>query len=273
MSVVYALVARQQHVLCEHTEGASSGNFPTVTRAVLRHLADQESSCTSVPSRSVFPYNEFNFFFLHDDGLTYLCMAEERVHANVAFLMLTDMKDRFVTKYGTKGKTAIAYAMSPFASEIRELMKKYDNYKIETPLSQLRQKMEHVKIVMIENVNQLMERGEKIDLLVVRTDKLRQESARYQRVTKEVRRMYCWENLKYMVILFLCVCLLLFIITFMVCGIDFSSCGRRIGEKAKGMIDHQIDNLDKFKHDAVDHVNGHLDKIGDAIDHGGVGGE
>lgn len=134
MSIVYALIARQQSVLCEYTD--KSGNFPTVTRVVLKHIA-QQSADAAAESRSVFPYNEFNFFFLHDDGLTYMCMAEEPVQTNVAFAMLAELKAAFVEHYGERGKTAIAFGMMPFAPTLESLMKKYDNFKIETPLAQV----------------------------------------------------------------------------------------------------------------------------------------
>ncbi|DAZ94911.1 TPA: hypothetical protein N0F65_003081 [Lagenidium giganteum] len=255
MSLVYALVARQQNVLCEYADQSSSGNFPTITRAVLKHLAEQEAAGSAIQPRSVSPYNEFNFFFLNDKGLTYLCMAEETVQANVAFMMLVELKDAFVAKYGDKGKTAIAYAMAAFSSEIGTLVKKYDNYRVDTPLTQVRQKMERVKMVMIDNINQLMERGEKIDLLVVRTDKLKQESMKYDHLARDVKRMYCWKNFKYMFILIICVGLLGFILTFLVCGIDFSSCGRRIENKIKKFADDQIKKLDNFKDDQLDKLN------------------
>lgn len=136
MSVVYALIARQQSVLCEYTD--KSGNFPTVTRVVLKHIAtqQQQSGEEAPESKSVFPYNEFNFFFLHDDGLTYMCMAEERVQTNVAFALLVELKSAFVAQYGAQGKSAIAFGMMPFAPTLEGLMKKYDNFKIETPLTQ-----------------------------------------------------------------------------------------------------------------------------------------
>uniref|UniRef100_K3XBK8 V-SNARE coiled-coil homology domain-containing protein n=1 Tax=Globisporangium ultimum (strain ATCC 200006 / CBS 805.95 / DAOM BR144) TaxID=431595 RepID=K3XBK8_GLOUD len=237
MSVVYALIARQQSVLCEYTD--KSGNFPTVTRVVLKQLAQQQGSADVTPgaTKSVFPYNEFNFFFLREDGLTYMCMAEEQVQTNVAFAMLAELKDAFVAHYGEQGKTAIAFGMMPFASTLEALMKKYDNYKIDTPLSQIRQKMEKVKMVMIENVNQLMDRGEKIDLLVMRTDKLQKDALVYEKTAKKVKNVYWWKNVKYWVFIALLLCLLALALSFMVCGIDFESCGARIESSAGNELD------------------------------------
>lgn len=136
MSIVYALIARQQSVLCEYTD--KSGNFPTVTRVMLKHIAAQQLTGETPESKSVFPYNDFNFFFLHDDGLAYMCMAEERVQTNVAFSLLVELKTAFVAQYGAQGKSAIAFGMMPFVPTLEGLMKKYDNFKIETPLTQVR---------------------------------------------------------------------------------------------------------------------------------------
>ncbi|RLN06028.1 hypothetical protein BBJ28_00004484 [Nothophytophthora sp. Chile5] len=224
MSIVYTLVARQQNVLCEHTD--KSGNFPTVTRAVLKHLAQDQPNASSPATKSVFPYNEFNFFFLHDDGLTFMCMAEERVHANVAFMMLAETQTAFLTRYKQQGQTALAYAMASFSTTLDSLMKKYDNYKMETPMSQVRQKMERVKTLMIDNVNQ------KIDLLVTRTDKLQQDAMKYEKSAKKLMNVYWWMRVRYWIYSFLGLCLLAFIVSFFICGKDFSSCGTRIGQQA-----------------------------------------
>lgn len=235
MSIVYTLVARQQSVLCEHTD--QGGNFPTVTRAVLKNLAQHDPHTSTQPFKSVFPYNEFNFFFLFDDGITYVCMAEERVHANVAFMMLAEMQTMFLAKYKQQAKTALAYAMSSFSSTLDWLMKKYDNFKLETPMIQMRQKMERVKTLMIENVNQLMERGEKIEMLVTRTNKLQQDALKYEKSAKKLKNAFWWMDVKYWIYVTVALAVLALIITFTFCGTDFSGCVARIGSQAENGFD------------------------------------
>ncbi|ETL86533.1 hypothetical protein L917_14015 [Phytophthora nicotianae] len=250
MSIVYTLVARQQNVLCEHTD--QSGNFPTVTRAVLKNLAQHEPSASAPASKSVFPYNEFNFFFLYDDGITYMCMAEERVHANVAFMMLAEMQTIFLAKYKQQAQTALAYAMTSFNPTLDSLMKKYDNYKLETPMSMVRQKMERVKTLMIDNVNQLMERGEKIELLVTRTNKLQQDAMKYEKSAKKLKNAFWWMNVKYWIYVTLALAVLALIVTFMICGTDLSSCAARIGSQAEDGIDKVAAKASGATADAMD---------------------
>lgn len=135
---------------------------------------------------------------------------------------------------------------------------------------QVRQKMERVKMIMIENVNQvqssacmftvdssrremedvesehsscapysvqLMERGEKIDLLVMRTDKLQQDALKYEKTAKKVKQVYWWKNFKLWVLLVIGLFFLAFVVSFMVCGIDFSSCVARVGDSAGNELD------------------------------------
>ncbi|CEG48749.1 vesicle-associated membrane [Plasmopara halstedii] len=253
MSILYALVARQLNVLCEHTD--QNGNFPTITRAVLKNLPQQDSSTSSLPSKSVFPYNEYNFFFLLDDGITYMCMAEERVHANVAFMMLADMQLMFLAKYKQQAKTALAYAMSPFNPTLDHLMKKYDNFKLETPMTQVRQKMERVKTLMIENVNQLMERGEKIELLVTRTNKLQQDAMKYEKSAMKLKNAFWWMDVKYWIYMTLALAVLALIVALSICGTDFSGCAARIGSQAEDGLDKVVSSASGAATKAVDRAS------------------
>lgn len=82
-----------------------------------------------------------------------------------------------------------------------------------------------------------MERGEKIDLLVMRTDKLQQDAMKYEKTAKKLKNVYWWKNMKYWVCLLFLACVLSFVISFLICGIDFSSCGARIESAANDQLD------------------------------------
>lgn len=82
-----------------------------------------------------------------------------------------------------------------------------------------------------------MDRGEKIDLLVMRTDKLQQDALKYEKTAKKVKNVYWWKNFKYRVLIAAGLCLLAFVLSFMICGIDYSSCATRVGDSAGGELD------------------------------------
>lgn len=88
-----------------------------------------------------------------------------------------------------------------------------------------------------------MQRGEKIDLLVVRTDKLQQDAFKYKDEATKLKNVYWWKNMKYAVILSVLVCLLAVFLTFWVCGTDLSSCGSRLQDSASSSVKKQLDSL------------------------------
>lgn len=53
-----------------------------------------------------------------DDGITYLCMADEESGKRIPFAFLEDIKNRFRATYGDRGKTAIAYGMNTDFSRV-----------------------------------------------------------------------------------------------------------------------------------------------------------
>lgn len=82
-----------------------------------------------------------------------------------------------------------------------------------------------------------MERGEKIELLVMRTNKLQQDAMKYEKSAKKLKNAYWWMNVKYWIYATLAMAVLALIVTFMICGTDLSSCAARIEDQAQDGID------------------------------------
>lgn len=58
------------------------------------------------------------FHYIVDDGITYLCMADEEFGRRIPFAFLEDIKNRFRATYGDRGKAAHAYAMNTDFSRV-----------------------------------------------------------------------------------------------------------------------------------------------------------
>jgi vesicle-associated membrane protein 7 len=59
-----------------------------------------------------YVYDKYIFHYLVDDGLVYLCMADEEFGRRMPFAYLEDIKNRFKATYADRGKTALAYGMN-----------------------------------------------------------------------------------------------------------------------------------------------------------------
>jgi vesicle-associated membrane protein 7 len=89
----------------------------------------------------------------------------------IPFLFLEDMKERFTTTYGAKAQTAIAFAMSnDFGKVIQNQMDYFNNHSVDA-ISAVNSKLDDVKNIIVKNIEMVLERGEKLELLVDKADR------------------------------------------------------------------------------------------------------
>ncbi|KAG0248233.1 Vesicle-associated membrane protein, partial [Actinomortierella ambigua] len=115
MSIIYALVARGSIILAEYTN--SSGNFTTVTEAILGKIPPNNSKLTYV-------YDRYLFHYICEDGLTYMCMADDTFGRRIPFAFLQDMKERFLAQYPRERalNAVVPYGMNEFSKTIAKQM-------------------------------------------------------------------------------------------------------------------------------------------------------
>lgn len=216
--IVYALVSRQKTVLAEYT--ATSGNFPTVTRVLL-------SKIPPVDGRMTYVYDEHVFHYVVEGGICFLCMSDEQNKPRVPFALLNDMKELFTSKYGLEvPQRAIAFSLNvEFSPKIQERMDYYNSAGSNVDgLSAVKNQIEDVKGVMVENIEKVLERGEKIELLVDKTDRLNQQAFKFESSSKRLRQAMWWKNARYAAFMIVAGGFLIFFVAGLVCGFDFRRC-------------------------------------------------
>jgi len=218
MPILYSLVSRGTCVLAEFT--TTSGNFTTVTRSILAKLPPQDT-------RMSYVYDDHTFHYIVEDGLVYLCMAEGSFGRKIPFDFLEDIRNRWVDTYGDRGKTALAYGMNEDFSRV--LQKQMDNFSRERDLSQERVvrvqgEIEEVRQVMVENIDRVLERGEKIELLVDKAENLNQQAFKFRKQSSALKRAMWVKNLKLYALVAFILGVIVLVICMGVCDVDFHKC-------------------------------------------------
>ncbi|KUF98684.1 hypothetical protein AM588_10010289 [Phytophthora nicotianae] len=159
-------------------------------------------------------------------------MADDDLKRRVPFLFLEDMKNRFQAAYGERALTAIAFAMNDqFQHEIRRLLDYYNANPDADSLSRVKQQIDDVKDIMVENIEKVLDRGEKFELLVDRTDKLNRQSVKFERSSTQLRKSMWRRNVKLWLLLVTVGLFVIYLVISMACGFDFSGCsGKRDDE-------------------------------------------
>ncbi|CAI9117847.1 OLC1v1019333C2 [Oldenlandia corymbosa var. corymbosa] len=210
-TLIYSFVARGTVILAEYTE--FTGNFTTIAAQCLQKLP---------ASNNKFTYNcdghTFNYHV--DNGFTYCVVAAEAAGRQLPIAFLERVKEDFNKRYGG-GKAATANAKGlnkEFGPKLKEHMK----YCVEHPeeinrLAKVKAQVSEVKGVMMENIEKVLDRGEKIELLVDKTENLRSQAQDFRTQGTKMKRKMWIQNMKIKLIAFGIVFVIILIIVLTIC--------------------------------------------------------
>ncbi|XP_050234806.1 vesicle-associated membrane protein 722-like [Mercurialis annua] len=210
-SLIYTFVSRGTVILAEYTE--FSGNFNSIAFQCLQKLPS---------SNNKFTYNcdAHTFNYLVDNGFTYCVVADESAGRQVPMAFLERIKEDFMAKYGS-GKAAVAPANS-LDKEFGPKLKDHMQYCVDHPeeiskLAKVKAQVSEVKGVMMENIEKVLDRGEKIELLVDKTENLHNQAQDFRSTGTKIRRKMWLQNMKIKLIVLAIVIALILIIVLSVC--------------------------------------------------------
>lgn len=216
MPILYALVARKTAVLAEYS--STSGNANTVARAILEKLPYTDSRVSYSQDRHLF-------HVVVSNGIVYMCMADDAFGRRIPFAFLEEIKNRFVSLYGTAANSALAYAYNTeFSRVLHQQMEYFSTNPNADAITRVKGEISEVKSVMVENIDKVLDRGEKIELLVDKTDHLQGDAFRFKKQTTRLKQQMWMKNIK-MTVLLVCVGILaLYFIIGMICGFSLKYC-------------------------------------------------
>jgi len=217
MAIIYCLIARDSTVLAEHS--TASGNFITISRVILKKIPPNQ------PKMS-YEYEKYIFHYMLGDGIIFMCMADSDTKYRTCFAFLEDIQNRFFTAYGKdKPKTALAFAMNEEFSRILAKQMEYYSYDPKADrFTEAKKNTEEVKQIMIQNIDLILERGEKISLLVDKTQELEQTSDTFRTGATKLKRKLWFQNVKLWIVIGILVLILIWLILSGICGFTFSKC-------------------------------------------------
>ncbi|KAK4742958.1 hypothetical protein SAY87_000959 [Trapa incisa] len=210
-SLIYGFVARGTTILVEYTE--FTGNFTSIASQCLQKLPATDNK---------FTYNcdGHTFNYLVENGFTYSVVAIESAGRQLPIAFLERVKDDFNKRYGG-GKASSASANS-LNKEFRSKLKDHMQYCVDHPeeinkLAKVKAQVSEVKGVMMENIEKVLDRGEKIELLVDKTENLRSQAQDFRQQGTKMKRKMWIQNMKIKLIVFGIIIALILIVILSVC--------------------------------------------------------
>jgi len=211
MTILYALVARGSVVLAEFS--AVSANANTIARRILEKLP------AGGDSRVSYSQDRHIFHIMRADGLTFLCMATDSFGRRIPFAYLEDIHMRFMKNYGKVANTALAYAMNDeFSRVLHQQMEYFSTNKQADAINRVKGEISEVRAVMVENIDKVLERGDRIELLVDKTSTIQDNTFRFKKQSRRLRQAMWMENAKLLASLTCLIVVLLYILISFFCG-------------------------------------------------------
>ncbi|CAH9090407.1 unnamed protein product [Cuscuta epithymum] len=218
MTILYALVARGSVVLAEHS--ATQTNASAIARQILEKIPGNTDSNVS------YSQDRYIFNVKRTDGLTVLCVADDDAGRRIPFAFLEDIHQRFVRTYGRAVLSAQAYAMNDeFSRVLSQQMEYYSHDPNSDRLNRLKGEMNQVRNVMIENIDKVLDRGDRLELLVDKAANMQGNTIRFRKQTRRFRSAIWWRNVKLIIALIVLLLVIVYVVLAFVChGLTLPTC-------------------------------------------------
>ena len=173
----------------------------------------------ALTARFLLPPLPTAFNYLSSQGYTFLCVADHAYGRAIPFAFLEKVRDEWFAKWADKGASAAAHALDrSFGARLKYWMEYCETHPDEvSKAAEVQKKVDEVKGIMDENIERVLERGEKIELLVDKTDNLRFQADKFHKTGRTLRNKMWWQNFKVQIIVLLIVILIAVIIFCSVC--------------------------------------------------------
>lgn len=231
MSILYSVIARRTTVLARFA--SCIGNFSEITEVVLAKIADAShgnGEGSSNPKKTLTSQAYLYHYMIAGD-LVYLCITEEAdvTQRAAAFGYLDTIKQRFEAAYGANiASNVIPFAMNTDFSSVMAAETKRSNGIVagggkdgsasEDKIERMKDAVEEVKAVMVSNIESIVERGERLDLIVDKAENLSNESVTFRQSGRRLQRRMWWQNARMKVALGVAIVVVIYIIVSAGCG-------------------------------------------------------
>jgi vesicle-associated membrane protein 7 len=207
MSFIYSLIARESNiVLADYTE--YSGNFEQVARIVLQKGI--KHNC-----KYIINYDKYKMHYINENNLTFLCITDQ-VSDDTAFAFLSEIKLELLKMYSFEQlQEFYAYQLKKGIDLLNKYMIYYNTNPLVTKGGEVINELKLAKDAAIDNVEKLLERNEKMDLIISKSEGLKDVSTNVGTVADFIRRNETQRKNKYIVFAVILVGILVILFIFL----------------------------------------------------------
>ncbi|KAK7111258.1 vesicle-associated membrane protein 7-like [Littorina saxatilis] len=191
MTIIYSCVARGTTVLCSNQTG--NGTFSDTIKSMLNNIP------SSGDGKRTYTAHNNDYHCLIENGILYVCVTESGVNKQQPYSYLAEIKRRFQS--GPLAGRAVTAGFGELDRDFNfVLAQQMKNFSKAggggDTVSKLQSQVDEVKGVMTQNIEKVMERGDRLEDLMDKTEELENSAQNFQRTSRKISRRYWWKNKK-----------------------------------------------------------------------------
>jgi len=139
------------------------------------------------PARCTIETGYYLFHYIIDNGVCYLVLCEKTYSKTLAFAFLEDLSNEFREQYGHKvNVVARPYSFIQFDTYIQKAKKSFTDSRARRNLSALNSELKDVQRIMIENIDDVLQRGAAISELEGKAQGLSVMAQKYRKDAQQL---------------------------------------------------------------------------------------
>lgn len=156
--------------------GPGNTEYQNQAKMLFKKLNDQSFS------KSTIETGPYNFHYLIENGVCYLVLTEKSFSKRLAFSFLEDLQNEFNSQYGSRVNSVNRpYSFIEFDTYIQKAKKSFMDSRARRNLTNLNSELQDVQRIMVQNIDDVLQRGSVISELDSKASNLSLLSQKYKK--------------------------------------------------------------------------------------------
>ncbi|KAK0050819.1 vesicle-trafficking protein SEC22b-like [Biomphalaria glabrata] len=158
--------------------GRNLSEYQTQAKQLFRKLSQDPNP----PPRCTLEAKHYLFHYMIERGVCYLVLCEKTFSKRLAFSYLEDLQNEFISQYGSKLDTVSRpYSFIEFDTYMQKARKSYMDSRARRNLGQINTELQDVQRIMVQNIDEVLTRGEALSVLDTKASNLSSQSLKYKK--------------------------------------------------------------------------------------------
>lgn len=147
------------------------------SKALLRQQVPSQTE----PRVTIDAAHGYQYHILTQDGVAFMCLTDRVYPRRLAYNCLDEVASLFDTEYTGDQVTRVSrpYELIRFTNTLQRLKRSYQDVRAKQNIDRLQADLHDVHNIMTANINELLERGTKLERMSLLSTNLSQDARRY----------------------------------------------------------------------------------------------